>query len=50
MKPNWKDAPEWANYLAMDASGEHEIHVLFGARNRAERDYWRDSLEQRPKD
>lgn len=21
MKPNWKDAPEWANYLAMDEDG-----------------------------
>ena len=20
-KPNWKDAPEWANYLAMDSDG-----------------------------
>ena len=22
MKPNWEDAPEWANWLAMDADGE----------------------------
>lgn len=22
MKPDWKDAPEWANYLAMDDDGE----------------------------
>jgi hypothetical protein len=22
MKPDWKDAPEWANWLAMDESGE----------------------------
>ena len=21
MKPNWKDAPEWANWLAMDLGG-----------------------------
>ena len=21
MKPDWKDAPEWANYLAMDGDG-----------------------------
>ena len=21
MKPNWKDAPEWANWLAMDEDG-----------------------------
>lgn len=22
MKPDWKDAPEWANWLAMDSSGK----------------------------
>lgn len=22
MKPDWKDAPEWANWLAMDKNGE----------------------------
>lgn len=22
MKPDWKDAPEWANYLAMDVDGQ----------------------------
>lgn len=22
MKPSWDDAPEWANYLAMDDDGE----------------------------
>jgi len=22
MKPSWDDAPEWANYLAMDYDGE----------------------------
>lgn len=22
MKPNWQDAPAWANYLAMDQTGE----------------------------
>lgn len=22
MKPEWKDAPEWANFLAMDDDGE----------------------------
>lgn len=21
MKPDWKDAPEWANYLAKDSNG-----------------------------
>jgi hypothetical protein len=32
MKPDWKDAPEWANWLAMDANGtwhyyEHEPEI-----------------------
>ncbi len=42
MKPNWKDAPEWANWLTMDGDGwwfwfEHEPefddeeHAWFGA-------------------
>lgn len=22
MKPSWEDAPEWANYLAMDEDGD----------------------------
>lgn len=22
MKPNWKDAPEWAKFMAMDRSGQ----------------------------
>ncbi len=22
MKPNWKDAPSWANYLSMDMDGD----------------------------
>ena len=22
MKPDWKDAPEWANYLVLDEDGE----------------------------
>jgi hypothetical protein len=22
MKPDWKDAPEWANWLAMDSDGD----------------------------
>jgi hypothetical protein len=31
VKPDWKDAPEWANYLAMDEDGEwywHEYEPL----------------------
>jgi len=23
MKPSWKDAPEWANYLAADSNGAY---------------------------
>lgn len=23
MKPNWKDAPKWAKYVAQDESGDH---------------------------
>lgn len=26
MKPDWKDAPDWANYLAMDDDGEWLWH------------------------
>jgi hypothetical protein len=26
MKPDWKDAPEWANWLAMDADGKWFWH------------------------
>jgi hypothetical protein len=29
MKPDWKDAPDWANWLAMDADG---TWVWFAAR------------------
>ncbi len=37
MKPSWKDAPEWANYLAMDADG---IWVWYENRPEAEEYYW----------
>lgn len=35
MKPDWKDAPEWANWLALDPSSgnwrwhEHEPYMTF---------------------
>ena len=32
MKPSWKDAPEWAEYLAMDSSGQwwwYEVEPYF---------------------
>ena len=63
MKPDWKDAPEWANYLAMDEDGQ-----WFWYENRPKLDSlewldctrfqpasgtgtsWKDSLEKRPSD
>jgi hypothetical protein len=63
MKPEWKDAPEWANYLAMDGDGlwwwyENEPtlersqrwNVDTGMARRAEVKLvgHEDSLEQRP--
>ena len=60
MKPDWKDAPEWANYLAMDESGDWYWYdgvpepsraswVSFGDMKFAGRgERWRDSLEGRP--
>lgn len=64
MKPNWKDAPEWANWLAMDDDGEWwwfelEPHIkngrwwaaLSGKDERCALNNnakWKDSLEKRP--
>jgi hypothetical protein len=62
-RPDWKDAPEWANYLAMDRSGfwywhELKVHAISGAwmsdgHGRVERGScyapdWRETLEERP--
>ena len=62
MKPNWKDAPEWADWLAQAEDKtwywyEYEPKPNFyrglwqahhaGARQSAELD-WENSLEQRP--
>ena len=61
-KPDWKDAPEWANYLAMDASGDWywyelepfedaSVWVEYEGRMQAAQitsSNWKDSLEQRP--
>ena len=63
MKPDWKDAPEWANYLAQDESGdwywyenkpcrdyyEWKLGSDNGKVEEAGRLYWKESLEQRPK-
>lgn len=60
MKPDWKDAPEWATHLAMESDGawfwfEGEPYAAFdgswcgtkatvGCPNRD----WKESLEARP--
>lgn len=60
MKPDWKDAPEWARWLAMDADGtwywyefEPERYAIFwdcleGRREEAEKDHWKETLRSRP--
>jgi len=65
MKPDWNDAPEWANYLAMDKDhewhwyeDEPEIASTFWHFRRGRyahapldaRDNWTKSREQRPCD
>jgi hypothetical protein len=62
-KPDWKDAPEWASYLAMDRNGTwcwHEKFVipsggLWQSRGHGKvaiahepEDVWRETLEERP--
>ena len=60
MKPDWKDAPEWANWLAMEEDGSwywHEnkpilgnvmwfVNGKYGEATLGLK--WRESLEQRP--
>ncbi len=64
MKPDWKDAPEWATHLAMDSSGrwywydaepredEREEYWVGQRLSRWEdagkSPSWKDSLESRP--
>lgn len=63
MKPDWKDAPEWANYLAKDANGvwfwyatrpliegSDSVWSYGGTYKRAcvPDGSWKDSLERRP--
>lgn len=62
MKPDWKDAPPWARWLAMDEDGEWfwyekepaEIGWMFGSDGgrmecaAIDPDDWRKTLEQRP--
>jgi hypothetical protein len=60
-KPDWKDAPKWANYIAMDEDGtwwwfENEPHKTgngwdYGDISRlasAEGLDWQETLERRP--
>lgn len=60
MKPDWKDAPEWANWLAMDKDGawywyeempNERAGYEWRPQSRFERiefPNWRKSLEARP--
>ena len=61
MKPEWKDAPEWANYLAMDSDGEwfwYESPPGIGLKcwrvsegacsNAGTEQHWRETKEARP--
>jgi hypothetical protein len=62
MKPDWKDAPEWANWLAMDSNGEwnwfknepYAATDLWSSSSRMESaqsysEAWYETLEKRPK-
>ena len=43
MKPDWKDAPEWAQWLAMDANGQwawHENRPLIRGTIKPATEYW----------
>jgi len=48
MKPNWTDAPEWANYWAVDENGEmywYRVKPITHQQNRywmPENDRWGD--------
>lgn len=64
MKPEWKNAPAWANYLAADVDGawywfeDRPIPGIVAWRNSTHdgrfveacttNEYWKDSLEARP--
>lgn len=62
-KPDWKDAPKWAQWLAQDEDGEWRWHSMkpeIGHREwisastwiidacTARNNNWRDTLERRP--
>lgn len=65
MKPDWKDAPDWANWLSMDSDGawwwhENEPHINeygfwdveddAGEKTSAYPYNWKKTLEARPKE
>jgi len=64
MKPQWKDAPDWANWLAQDYNGQwfwYENEPIMkniqwwpanGAVDSSTPDNpnWQETLEERPKD
>lgn len=62
MKPDWKDAPEWAEYLAMDGDGEwvwfqsepyrrgnHWLVTTGKWLKEGTAFFWKHTKEQRPK-
>lgn len=62
MKPDWKDAPKWANWLAMDGNGGWYWHERRPQNTESwcwiptgritpvnELPGWQDTLEERPK-
>jgi hypothetical protein len=62
-KPSWADAPDWANYLAMDSDGEwhwfderprpesYSWGRSFARRKFAGKSLnWRQTLEEKPKE
>lgn len=62
MKPDWKDAPEWAQYVAMDSDGcwfwyeckpfrsAFEWHRQDNTKSKAFEQLvdWQDTLQERP--
>jgi len=65
MKPDWQDAPEWANWLAMDDDNwwfwyedkpKKDIGYWYikpikrSKRSGKDVDYWEETLQKRPDD
>jgi hypothetical protein len=60
MKPDWKDAPEWANFMARDSDGEWRVfeveptvdeHRAIWVPNQGRHQvlaHWTESKERRP--